>query len=90
LNKKFDIRNFLNGLIWNPNINPGEYIIKYVSRGAIGDAETVTGDKILTVYHRGFDVKSDFGKSKYIPFHRIIEIRKTDGTLIFRSPRHSS
>ena len=85
---KFNIRDFLNRIKWHPKENPEDYEIVYVSRGEPNDKAIVNCKYIVKVYHRGFEYKR--GSSiVYIPFHRIIEIRKKSGEIIFRSPRHS-
>lgn len=85
--RKFNIRDFLNKLMWDPREKPEEYSIIYVSRGEPNDRATVNCSKITKVYHRGFEYTSESGRVLYIPFHRIIEIRKGK-KVIFKSPRH--
>mgnify|MGYP000144322031 CR=1 FL=1 len=84
---KFNIRDFLNKLMWDPREKPEEYTITYVSRGSPGDRASVNCSEIIKVYHRGFEFKSKNGRVTYIPFHRIVEIRRR-GEIVFKSPRH--
>ena len=85
--KKFSIRNFLNKLMWDPRERPEEYTIIYVSRGEPNDRASVNCSRIIKVYHRGFEFKSSNDRITYIPFHRIIEIRRGKD-IVFKSPRH--
>lgn len=70
------LRNFLCRLRWDESLNPEEYLIIFVSRGAPGDVEAVRGSSVERVYLRGFEVREG-DKVKYIPFHRIVEIRNS-------------
>lgn len=87
---KFTIRNFLNKILWDKREVPSNYLIYFISRGAPGDIESVSADKITRVYSRGFEFKED-EKVKYIPFHRIVLIKdiKND-RYVFRSPKYFS
>lgn len=72
------MRNFLVKLIWDPNIQKGDYIIYFISRGAPGNIESVRGNSVKHVYLRGFEAESE-NRVLYIPFHRIVLI-KNDAT----------
>ncbi len=81
------LRDLLNKILWDPSIDPSEIIVYYVSRGAPGDKEEFYGTQILKVWSRGVDVNIR-GKRKYIPFHRIIEVKNVkNGKILFKSPR---
>ncbi len=86
---KFRIRDFLNKLLWDPREDPSEYTVVYVSRGEPGDRASVNCSRIVRVHQRGFEFISESGRLVYIPFHRVAVIRKSDGVVVFRSPRHS-
>ena len=81
------LRDLFNKIIWDPSIDPSEIIVCYVSRGAPRDREEFYGTQILKVWSRGVDVNIR-GKRKYIPFHRIIEVKNVkNGKILFKSPR---
>lgn len=83
----FKLRDFFNKIKWDSRENPGDYVVIFLSRGAPGDREEVSLDRLIKVYHRGFEVLSDRGV-KYIPFHRVIRIVNVkEGKIIFSSPR---
>jgi len=89
LGKRNPLRALLNKIIWDSRFNPEEYEVIYVSRGALGDVEKISADKIIKVWSRGFDAAVS-GKTRYIPFHRIVEIKNTKtGEVLFRSRKYS-
>jgi len=88
LGRQNPLRNLLNRLVWDANLLPDDYVIVYISRGAPGDLEEVRGSAIVKVWARGFEIKAG-NKTKYIPFHRIVEIKNIKtGEVLFRSPRY--
>ncbi len=90
MGKKFTIRDFLNKLKWDKREDPGNYMIYYISRGAPGDIEKISADKIVNIYSRGFEFKED-NNIKYIPYHRIIIIKNIkDNIFVFKSPKYFS
>jgi len=81
------LRNLLNRLLWNRNIDPKDYIITFRSRGSRGDMESLKGSSIIKVT-RDFVVFFTRDGVKYIPMHRIISIRnKRTGALEYYNPR---
>ncbi len=85
MSKKFNIRDFLNKIKWDKREEPNNYKIHYVSRGAPGDVEEITGGEIVKVYSRGFETR----EGKYIPFHRIIKIiNEKNNKIIFISKKY--
>lgn len=79
------LRNLLNRLMWDRSLNPGEYVIYFESRGATSGFEVVKGDELEKVYLRGFEARMG-GKVKYIPFHRVLEVRnEATGEVLYRS-----
>ncbi len=84
---KFAARSILNKLLWDSRVNRGDYEIVYESRGAPGEVERVSARFLLKVFSRGFEYEAGGGR-KYIPFHRIIEIRNIrTGEVLYRSRR---
>ena len=78
------LRNFLSRLKWDASINPEEYLVTFVSRGAPGGVEAVRGSSIERVYLRGFEAREG-GKVRYIPFHRVVEVRNTvTGSVVYK------
>jgi len=82
--KKFNIRDFLNKIIWDPREKPKKYIIRYLSRGMPNNFVEIRGNTIIKVYHRGFEYRDLEGEKTYIPFHRILEIRNCEGEIFYR------
>ncbi len=84
---KFAARSVLNRLLWDSRVNRGDYEIVYESRGAPGGVERVSASFLLKVFSRGFEYEARGGR-KYIPFHRIVEIRNVKtGEVLYRSRR---
>jgi uncharacterized protein (UPF0248 family) len=79
------LRNLLNRLVWDRSLNPGDYAIYFESRGTTSGFEVVKGDELEKVYLRGFEARMG-GKVKYIPFHRVFEVRnETTGEILYRA-----
>lgn len=72
---KFALRELLNKLLWDPREDPGEYEIVYESRGAPGGVVRISAARVTKVFSRGFEHETERG-ILYIPFHRVIEVRK--------------
>ncbi|BDR93523.1 DUF504 domain-containing protein [Vulcanisaeta souniana] len=75
------IRDVLNKLKWTNQIN--NYIVVYVSRGSPNNEEVVELSRVIMISKDGFTYISNRGRETYIPYHRVIEIRHRDGTVIF-------
>ncbi len=87
---KFNIRNFLNKLIWDDRLSPDDFVIVYLSRGAPGDREEVVCSLITKVHRNGFEYKTPGLRTKYIPFHRVLVIKnRRTGEVVFTSPRYN-
>lgn len=85
---KFAARSVLNKLLWDSRVNRGDYEIVYESRGAPSGVERVSALFLSKVFSRGFEYEVG-GRRKYIPFHRIVEIRNVKtGEVLYRSRRH--
>ncbi len=75
------IRDVLNKLKWTNQIN--NYVVVYVSRGSPNNEEVIELSRVITISRDGFTYMGDRGRETYIPYHRVIEIRHRDGTVIF-------
>jgi len=85
---KFAARSILNKLLWDSRIDRRDYEIVYESRGAPEGVERVSALFLSKVFSRGFEYEVE-GKRKYIPFHRILEIRNVrTGEVVYKSRRH--
>jgi len=72
------LKNILNGLRWQSNLNPNDYAITYLHRGAPGDVKIIRASDIRSLGKSYFTFKNSMDEEEtLIPFHRIIEIRKT-------------
>ncbi len=75
---KNPLRNFLTRLIWDKKLRAKEFKIVFISRGSPGDIEVISSKQIVSVGKTGFEYITSRGERKYIPFHRIREIREED------------
>jgi uncharacterized protein (UPF0248 family) len=79
------IREILNRLKWTNQLD--NYVLVYVSRGSLNNEELIELSRIVTIGRDGFTFVSSSGRETYIPYHRVVEIRGKDGTVIFRRSR---
>ncbi len=81
------LRNLLLRLVWDRGLNPRDYVISFESRGAPSGVEAIRGDALEKVYLRGFEARVG-GSARYVPFHRVIEVRnEATGEVLYRSRR---
>ncbi|MGC9180286.1 MAG: DUF504 domain-containing protein [Vulcanisaeta sp.] len=77
------IRDILNKLKWTNQLD--NYVLIYVSRGSPNNEEGLELSRITVISRDGFMFVSRDGKETYIPYHRVVEIRRKDnGAVIFR------
>jgi len=81
---KNPMRDFFSRVLWDRSLNREEVWVRYVSRGAAQGYEEFTGLEIVRVTRDGV-VVSRGGAEKYIPYHRIVEIRYggKEGRVVF-------
>ncbi|OYT26899.1 MAG: hypothetical protein B6V02_00915 [Thermoprotei archaeon ex4572_64] len=79
------IREILNKLKWTNQLH--NYVLIYLSRGHEGNVREIDLESLVGVYSNGFEYMEQ-GKVKYIPYHRVIEIRSKDGRTVLISRRH--
>lgn len=81
---KNPMRNFFARVLWDPQVDKESVLVRFSSRGAPGGYEEFKGSDITSVGRDGLLVAVG-SREKYIPFHRILEIRYRDkeGKLIF-------
>ncbi len=80
------LRNLFNRFVWDKNFPSEKIEIRYISRGAPNNYESLLGTDVIKVFSRGFEYKTSDGKRKYIPFHRVILIKnKVSGEILYRS-----
>jgi len=76
------LENLINKIIWHPELNPGDYEIVYLHRGAENNKKTIPMDKI--------SIEDSFiiYEESHIPLHRILEIKnlKTGKTIYDKPP----
>lgn len=78
------LRNLINRLVWDRSIGAESYTIYYRSRGAPHGVEAVRGSDVEKVYLRGFEARVG-GRLRYIPFHRVLEVRnEATGEVVYR------
>lgn len=80
---KNPMRDFLSRLRWDKKMKGRRYVVRFVSRGAPGGFEEVLSDEIVRVSRDGFVFERE-GEEKWIPYHRVLEIREREtGRLVF-------
>jgi uncharacterized protein (UPF0248 family) len=75
------IKDVLNKLKWTDQLS--NHVLVYVSRGSPNNEETIDLSRIITIGRDGFTFINNDGRETYIPYHRVVEIRNKDGTVIF-------
>ncbi|OYT62866.1 MAG: hypothetical protein B6U69_00775 [Thermofilum sp. ex4484_15] len=84
---KNPLRNLLNRLLWDKEVNKGDYEIVYVSRGSRGGLERINCNYLKGVT-RDFFIYIKGEEEKYIPLHRVVEvIKKSEGRKVYHNPR---
>lgn len=58
----------------------------FLNRGSAGDVETYTTDAVVEIGQNGVVVEKD-GQRRYIPYHRIVEIRLETGEVLLSRRR---
>ena len=76
------IREILNKLKWTNQIN--NYVVIFISRGSPNNEEVIDLSRIVSISRDGFTYISSSGRETYIPYHRVVLIKRKDGTVIFR------
>ena len=81
------IRDILNKLKWTGRLQ--DYVLVYVSRGEERNEHVVDLANLVEIGKHGFSYIEN-GVVRYIPYHRVIEIRSKDGkeVLIRRNVPH--
>jgi uncharacterized protein (UPF0248 family) len=85
------LKNILNRLRWDENEKPEDYIITYRHRGAPEDVKRIRASSIKNLGKSYFTIQeADASEETVIPFHRILEIRRTtDESIIWTSRKLS-
>ncbi|MFQ5887449.1 MAG: DUF504 domain-containing protein [Candidatus Hydrothermarchaeales archaeon] len=76
------VRRLLNELLWHPEKSLKGVSITYIHRGAPGDRITIDGEGI-TRLERSFFIIERGGEETWIPYHRIVEVKKR-GEVLYR------
>ncbi len=74
---KNPMRNFFQRVLWDESVDKRCIVVEFASRGSNTGVEAFTGEDVVKVTRDGLLVATG-GKAKFIPFHRIIEIRYRD------------
>jgi len=74
------VRRILNELRWHPEKSLEDVKITYIHRGAPGDAVTIDGRLVQRLERSHFIIERS-GREVWIPYHRIVEVRKGDEVL---------
>lgn len=73
-------RRFLNEMKWHPKKSLKGLEVIYIHRGAPEDRMTVSAEDILKLEKSFFVIEVDDKKTR-IPYHRIVEIKRSDEVL---------
>ncbi|MFB6469855.1 MAG: DUF504 domain-containing protein [Vulcanisaeta sp. AZ3] len=76
------IRDILNKLKWTNQLD--NHMLIYVSRGSPNNEEVIDLSRLTAISRDGFTYVGKDGRETYIPYHRVVEIRRKDGVVIFR------
>ncbi|MEM4245870.1 MAG: RNA repair domain-containing protein [Candidatus Bathyarchaeia archaeon] len=84
------LKNILTGILWSMGVDPGDFEITYIHRGAPQDRATVKVSEVVTVGKSWFSHLKQ-GEETVIPFHRVMLLRniKTGQVLWERRGRSS-
>lgn len=77
------IRECLNMIRWNSNLNEEEYEVSFLHRNEEEKKKTIPFLQITTISSSWFQYMNQFNMETLIPFHRIIEIRNVKTNEIF-------
>ncbi|MFQ5975309.1 MAG: DUF504 domain-containing protein [Candidatus Hydrothermarchaeales archaeon] len=73
-------RRILNELLWHPQKSPEGVEVIYIHRGAPNDRMKILAGDISELGKSFFTIKID-GRDTQIPYHRIVEIKRSGKTL---------
>lgn len=81
---KNPMKDFFSRVLWDSSLDREKVWVRYISRGSARGYEEFTGADVLRVARDGV-VVSKGSAEKYIPYHRIVEIRYggKEGRVIF-------
>lgn len=81
---KNPMRNFFARVLWDPQLKKELVVVRFISRGSPKGYEEFRGSNVVSVGRDGLLIASG-SQEKYIPFHRILEIRygEREGKIIF-------
>ncbi len=78
------VREALNKIRWHKDLDPKDYEVHVVHRGAPGDIKVVPASCITEVLRGGFKFRDVDGNEKVIPYHRVLLIRnRVSGDVLF-------
>lgn len=71
------IRDILNRIKWDPQLNEGKFLLTFIHRGAPGNIKIIEV-KSIKVISENFFSYFDNNNYNFIPFHRILIIREKE------------
>jgi uncharacterized protein (UPF0248 family) len=69
------LRDTLNKILWDRRLDPAEYEVTFIHRGAPSDLRTIRFDSITSIGSSWFLYRD--GDEVLIPFHRVLRVTKT-------------
>jgi len=79
------IRALLNKIMWHRDLNPEDYEIHILHRGAPNDIKVISASDIIGIFRGGFKFRDFDGSEKIIPYHRVLLIRnKIQNKVLFK------
>lgn len=82
------IRELLNKIRWHSELNPEDFEVYIVHRGAPNNVKVISVTSITEVLGGCFKFRDSDGTEKVIPYHRVLLIRdRVRGTNLFEKLR---
>ncbi|MEM4576845.1 MAG: RNA repair domain-containing protein [Candidatus Nezhaarchaeales archaeon] len=79
------IRALLNKIRWHGELNPKDFEVHIIHRGAPNDIKVIPVESITKVLRSCFKFRDLDGDEKIIPYHRVLLIRdRVRGSTLFR------
>lgn len=79
------IRALLNKIRWHSGLNPEDFEVHIIHRGAPNDVKVIPATSITVVLRSCFKFRDSDGDEKVIPYHRVLLIRdKVRDNILFK------
>ena len=72
---KSRIRSLLDKIFWHRDLDPKDFEVLILHRGAPNDVKVIPATSIIGIFKGGFRFRDLDGSEKMIPYHRVLLIR---------------